>query len=152
VFTKSVFFTFRFGGRGGCNPATPSLGCTPACWHRLVKDFKNPWHLRLLRSCVYDWATEFTAWWVVIVSYQHVVSVSLSCRLQCARSHLKQRADSYRKLIVSPSNCHRTLRRVQYDSWHSITYPIEVFVHRLATAICDVNYRRDFEVGGTVKL
>jgi hypothetical protein len=45
-------------------------------------------------------AIDGTEFLIVVVPYRDVVIVSFSCRLQSARSNLKQRVESYRKLIV----------------------------------------------------
>ena len=38
----------------------------------------------------------------IIYEYHSVMSQSSSCRLQCKRSLLREKAQCYRKLIVSP--------------------------------------------------
>lgn len=46
-----------------------------------------------------------------------VVNISLSCRLQCAKSHLKERAWSHRELLALPCYRYRTSSTVSYESF-----------------------------------
>ena len=60
---------------------------------------RSPPSLALFYDCTTDrQTTQHAQYSVVIVSHLPVVNISLSCRLQCAKSHFKQRFESYRKV------------------------------------------------------
>jgi hypothetical protein len=100
----------------------------PQAWYLLPQSslqklgvhFKSQWKPRLQWRYVHDWAISDITCWVGIVSYRHVVIISLSCRLQGASSNLKQNVTSFRKLILSTSYRHRTWNNVHSDSYRTI--------------------------------